>query len=56
MTYVGSRRLFNDSYVFLLSQTELHLKSTQVLAENFVIVFFLLQYVKFLIIINISEF
>lgn len=39
MTYVGSWRLFNDSYIFLLSQTKLCIKSTQVLAENFVIFF-----------------
>lgn len=39
MMYVGSQRLFSDSYVFLLSQTVLYIKSTQVLAKNFVIFF-----------------
>lgn len=40
MTYVGSRRLFNDSLAEQKGVAKLHIKSTQVLAENFVIIFF----------------
>jgi len=38
------------------SAIKLHIKSTQVLADNFAIVFLFLQCLKFLIIINIPEF
>lgn len=43
MTYVGPRRLFNDSLAEQKGVAKLHIKSTQVLAENFCDYFFLLQ-------------
>lgn len=40
MTYVGPRRLFNDSLAEQKGVAKLHIKSTQVLAENFCDYFF----------------
>lgn len=50
--YVGSQRYFSERWVFLLSQTVLYIKSTEVLAKNFVVVLYFCGVWNFLLLLT----